>query len=142
MNENKKLEYLKILKDMCNKNEINGSISNNMYSYLRRRFPWHFLMFSWKNKSENVTQVHKELIINQYNTRLEYLMKFQLTQNDIEELELIHESLDRICFRKENTIEKSKSFQEWEVNKKKTIDLLIEVGAKKGNKKGSILFIK
>jgi hypothetical protein len=142
MNENKKLEYLRILKDMCNKNEINGSISNNMYSYLRRRFPWHFLMFSWKNKSENVTQVHKELIINQYNTRLEYLMKFQLTQNDIEELELIHESLDRICFRKENTIEKSKSFQEWEVNKKKTIDLLIEVGAKKGNKKGSILFIK
>jgi len=142
MNENKKEEYLRILKDMCNKNEINGSISNNMYSYLRRRFPWHFLMFSWKNKSENVTQVHKELIINQYNTRLEYLMKYQLTQNDIDELELIHQSLNRICFKKKIQLIEFKPFEEKEINKKKTIDLLIEVGAKKGNKKGSILFIK
>ena len=142
MNENKKEEYLRILKDMCNKNEITGSISNNMYSYLRRRFPWHFLMFSWKNKSENVTQVHKELIINQYNTRLEYLMKYQLTQNDIDELELIHQSLNRICFKKKIQLIEFKPFEEKEINKKKTIDLLIEVGAKKGNKKGSILFIK
>ena len=142
MNENKKGEYLRILKDMSTQKDVAGGIANRMFSDLRRKFPWHFLMFSWKYKSEKVIDVHKQLLINQYNTRLESLLKFQLTQEDVHELELIHESLDRICFRKENAIEKSKSFQEWEVNKKKTIDLLIEVGAKKGNKKGSILFIK
>ena len=142
MNENKKGEYLRILKDMSTQKNVAGGIANRMFSDLRRKFPWHFLMFSWKYKLEKVIDVHKQLLINQYNTRLESLLKFQLTQEDVHELELIHESLDRICFRKENTIEKSKSFQEWEVNKKKTNDLLIEVGAKKVNKKGSILFIK
>lgn len=142
MNENKKGEYLRILKDMSTQKDVAGGIANRMFSDLRRKFPWHFLMFSWNYKSEKVIDVHKQVLINQYNTRLESLLKFQLTQEDVHELELIHESLDRICFRKENTIEKSKSFQEWEVNKKKTNDLLIEVGAKKVNKKGSILFIK
>lgn len=142
MNEIKKEEYLVLLNDMCNKNEVNGSIANNMYSFLRRRFPWHFLMYSKLKKSEQALKVHKELIINQYNTKIDALFKYQLTQEDVDELDIIHEKIERICFRKENSNGEFKSFEKWKSSKMKTIDLLIEAGAKPANKKGSILIIK
>ena len=100
MTEKKKAEYLRILKDMSTKDQVAGGIANRMFSDLRRKFPWHFLMFSWKYKSENVINVHKRVILEQYQAQVEILLKSELTQEDVDDLELINESLVKICNRK------------------------------------------
>ena len=100
MTEKKKAEYLRILEDMSTQKEVAGGISNRMYSDLRRKFPWHFLMFSWNNKSERVIEVHKRMLIEQYQAKVEVLLKSELTQEDVDDLELINESLVKICNRK------------------------------------------
>ena len=73
MTEKKKAEYLRILKDMSTKDQVAGGIANRMFSDLRRKFPWHFLMFSWKYKSEIVINVHKRVILDQYQAKVEIL---------------------------------------------------------------------
>lgn len=101
MSKMNKEEYLRILKDFSIKESVNGSISNKMYYDLRRKFPWHFLMFSWKNKSEKAIETHKQFLIEQYKERIEVLLKTQLTINDVNELDLINELFEKICKRKE-----------------------------------------
>jgi hypothetical protein len=96
----KKEECLRILEEMSTQKDVPGGISNRMYSDLRRKFPWHFLMFSWKKKSERVIEVHKRLIIEQYQAKVETLLKSELTQEDVDDLEMINESLVKICNRK------------------------------------------
>ena len=100
MTEKKKAEYLRILKEMSAQKEVAGGISNRMYSDLRRKFPWHFLMFSWNNKSERANEVHKRMLLDQYQAKVEVLLKSELTQEDVDDLELINESLVKICNRK------------------------------------------
>ena len=100
MTEKKKAEYLRILKDMSTKDQVAGGIANKMFFDLRRKFPWHFLMFSWKYKSEKVITVHKRVILDQYQAKVELLLKSELTQEDVDDLELINESLVKICNRK------------------------------------------
>ena len=100
MTEKRKEEYLQILKEMSTQKDVTGGVANKMYSDLRRKFPWHFLMFSWKNKSERVIEVHKRLLIEQYQAKVEILLKCELTQEDVDDLELINESLVKICNRK------------------------------------------
>lgn len=100
MTEKKKAEYLRILEDMSTQKEVAGGIANKMYSDLRRKFPWHFLMFAWNNKSERVIEVHKRLLIEQYQAKIEILLKSELTQEDVDDLEFINESLVKICNRK------------------------------------------
>ncbi len=100
MTEKRKEEYLRILKEMSTQKDVPGGISNRMYSDLRRKFPWHFLMFSWNNKSERVIEIHKRLLIEQYQAKIEILLKSELTQEDVDDLELINESLVNICNRK------------------------------------------
>jgi len=95
-----KKESLRILKEMSTQKDVTGWIANKMYSDLRRKFPWHFLMFSWNNKSERVIEVHKRLLIEQYQTKVEILLKSELTQEDVDDLEMINESLVKICNRK------------------------------------------
>ena len=100
MTEKKKAEYLRILKDMSTQENVAGGIANRMYSDLRRKFPWHFLMYSWKHKTEQVIEVHKRTIIDQYKAKVEILLTSELTQKDVDDLELINESLVEICNRK------------------------------------------
>jgi hypothetical protein len=100
MTEKRKEEYLRILKEMSTQKDVPGGFANRMYSDLRRKFPWHFLMFSWNNKSERVIEVHKRLIIEQYQAKVETLLKSELTQEDVDDLEMINESLVKICNRK------------------------------------------
>ncbi len=100
MTEKKKAEYLRILKDMSTKDQVAGGIANRMFSDLRRKFPWHFLMFSWKYKSEKVIAVHKRVILEQYQAKVEILLKSELTQEDVDDLEMVDESLVKICNRK------------------------------------------
>ena len=100
MTEKRKEEYLRILKEMSTQKDVPGGISNRIYSDLRRKYPWHFLMFSWNNKSERVIEVHKRLLIEQYQAKIEILLKSELTQEDVDDLELINESLVKICNRK------------------------------------------
>jgi len=97
MTEKKKAEYLKILKDMSTKDQVSGGIANRMFSDLRRKFPWHFLMFSWKHKTEQVIEVHKRVILDQYKAKIEILLKSELTQEDVDDLESINDSLAKIC---------------------------------------------
>ena len=112
MTEKRKEEYLRILKEMSTQKDVPGGISNKMYSDLRRKFPWHFLMFSWNNKSERVIEVHKRLLIEQYQAKIEILLKSELTQEDVDDLELINESLIKICKRKEVIVKKTKEVLE------------------------------
>lgn len=100
MTEKRKAEYLRILKEMSTKNDAPGGFANRMFTDLRRKFPWHFLMFSWKYKSEEVIKIHKRVMVDQYQTKVEILLKSELTQEDVDDLELINESLDKICNRK------------------------------------------
>lgn len=100
MTEKQKEEYLRILREMSTQKDVPGGISNKMYSDLRGKFPWHFLMFSWNNKSERVIEVHKRMLIEQYQAKVEILLKSELTQEDVDDLELINESLVKICNRK------------------------------------------
>ncbi len=100
MTEKRKEEYLRILKEMSTHKDVPGGFANRMYSDLRRKFPWHFLMFAWKNKSERVIEVHKRLLIEQYQAKVEIFLKSELTQEDVDDLELINESLVKICNRK------------------------------------------
>jgi hypothetical protein len=100
MTVKKKTEYLKVLKDMSTQEYVAGGIANRMFCDLRRKFPWHFLMYSWKYKKENVIEVHKRLILDQYMARVEILLKCELTQEDVDELELINELFFKICNRK------------------------------------------
>ena len=91
---------MKILKDMSTQENVAGGIGNRMYSDLRRKFPWHFLMYSWKYKTEQVIEVHKRVILDQYKAKIEVLLMAELTQEDIDDLESINESLVKICNRK------------------------------------------
>ena len=100
MTEKRKEDYLRILKEMSTQKDVPGGVANKMYSDLRRKFPWHFLMFSWNNKSERVIEVHKRLLIEQYQAKVEILLKSELTQEDVDDLEMINESLVKICDRK------------------------------------------
>jgi hypothetical protein len=109
MTEMKNEENLRILKEMSTQVVVPGSIANSMYSDLRRRYPWHFLMYSFRKKSQKVIEIHKEFLLEQYKARVEVLIKSELTQQDVEELELINETLEKICKRKD-PIEKYSSF--------------------------------
>lgn len=100
--EMKKEECLRILKEMSTQKDVPGGFANRMYSDLRRKFPWHFLMFSRNNKSERVIEVHKRLLIEQYQAKIEILLKSELTQEDVDDLEMVDESLVKICNRKIN----------------------------------------
>ena len=100
MTEKRKEEYLRILKEMSTQKDVPGGFANRMYSDLRRKFPWHFLMFAWKNKSERVIEVHKRMLIEQYQAKIEILLKSELTQEDVDDLEMVNESLVKICNRK------------------------------------------
>jgi len=100
MTEKRKEDYLRILKEMSTQKDVPGGVANKMYSDLRTKFPWNFLMFSWKNKSERVIEVHKRLLIEQYQAKVETLLKSELTQEDVDDLEMINESLVKICDRK------------------------------------------
>ena len=108
MTEKKKAEYLRILKEMSTQKDVPGGFANRMYSDLRRKFPWHFLMFSWNNKSERVIEVHKRLLIEQYQAKVEILLKSELTQEDVYDLELLNKLLENICKRKELIVKKTK----------------------------------
>jgi hypothetical protein len=121
----KKEECLRILKEMSIQKDVPGGISNRMYSDLRRKFPWHFLMFSWKNKSERVIEVHKRLLIEQYQAKVEILLKCELTQEDVDDLELINESLVNICNRKE-TMEKYPSYLKHDYPEKKSVEEILK----------------
>jgi uncharacterized protein YqeY len=121
----KKEECLRILKEMSIQKDVPGGISNRMYSDLRRKFPWHFLMFSWKNKSEKVIEVHKRLLIEQYQAKVEILLKCELTQEDVDDLELINESLVKICNRRE-PIEKYPSYLKHDYPEKKSVEEILK----------------
>ena len=108
----KKEECLRILEEMSTQKDVPGGISNRMYSDLRRKFPWHFLMFSWNNKSERVIEVHKRLLIEQYQAKVEILLKSELTQEDVYDLELLNKLLENICKRKELIVKKTKEVLE------------------------------
>jgi hypothetical protein len=112
MTEKRKEEYLRILKEMSTQKDVPGGFANRMYSDLRRKFPWHFLMFSWNNKSERVIEVHKRLLIEQYQAKIEILLKSELTQEDVDDLEMINQSLVKICNRKEVIVKKTKDVLE------------------------------
>lgn len=66
---------MRILKDMSTKDQVGGGIANRMFSDLRRKFPWHFLIFSWKYKSEKVIKVHKRVILDQYQAKVKNIIK-------------------------------------------------------------------
>jgi hypothetical protein len=100
MTEKKKAEYLRLLLVMSTQKNVTGGIANRMYSDLRRKFPWHFLKFAWKNKSERLIDVHKQLLLDQYKAKVEILLKSELTQEDVDDLEMINELLVKICDRK------------------------------------------
>ncbi len=100
MTEKRKEDYLRILKEMSTQKDVPGGFANRMYSDLRRKFPWRFLMFAWNNKLERVIEVHKRLLIEQYQAKVEILLKSELTQEDVDDLEMINESLVKICNRK------------------------------------------
>jgi hypothetical protein len=125
MTKKRRVEYLRILKDMSTQDQVAGGISNRMYSDLRRKFPWHFLMFSWKNKSERVIEVHKRLLIEQYQAKVEILLKCELTQEDVDDLELINESLVNICNRKE-PMEKYPSYLKHDYPEKKSVEEILK----------------
>jgi hypothetical protein len=93
-------EYLRILKELSTLKDVPGAISNRMYSDLRRKFPWHFLMFSCNNKSERALEMHKRMLIEQFQAKIEILLKSELTQEDVDDLEMVDESLVKICNRK------------------------------------------
>lgn len=109
MTEKKKDENLRVLKDMSTQEVVPGSITNKMYSDLRRRYPWHFLMYSFRKKSLKVIEIHKDFLLEQYKARIEVLLKSQLTQEDVDDLELINETFEKICKRKD-PVEKYPSF--------------------------------
>jgi uncharacterized protein YqeY len=121
----KKEECLRILEEMSTQKDVPGGISNRMYSDLRRKFPWHFLMFSWKKKSERVIEVHKQLLIEQYQAKLDILLKCELTQEDVDDLELINESLVKICNRRE-PIEKYPSYLKHDYPEKKSVEEILK----------------
>ncbi len=125
MTEKKKAEYLRILKDMSTKDQVAGGIANRMFSDLRRKFPWHFLMFSWKYKSEIVINVHKRVILDQYQAKVEILLKSELTQEDVDDLELINESLVKICNRKQ-PMEKYPSYLKHDYPEKKSVEEILK----------------
>ena len=121
----KKEECLRILKEMSIQKDVPGGISNRMYSDLRRKFPWHFLMFSWKNKSERVIEVHKRLLIEQYQAKVEILLKSELTQEDVDDLEMVDESLVNICNRKE-PMEKYPSYLKHDYPEKESVEEILK----------------
>ena len=125
MTEKKKAEYLRILKDMSTKDQVAGGIANRMFSDLRRKFPWHFLMFSWKYKSEKVINVHKRVILDQYQAKVEILLKSELTQEDVDDLELINESLVKICNRKQ-PMEKYPSYLKHDYPEKMSVEEILK----------------
>jgi hypothetical protein len=125
MTEKKKAEYLRILKDMSTKDQVAGGIANRMFSDLRRKFPWHFLMFSWKYKSENMINVHKQVILEQYQAKFEILLKSELTQEDVDDLELINESLVKICNRKQ-PMEKYPSYLKHDYPEKMSVEEILK----------------
>ena len=125
MTEKKKAEYLRILKDMSTKDQVAGGIANRMFSNLRRKFPWHFLMFSWNNKSEIVINVHKRVILDQYQAKVEILLKSELTQEDVDDLELINESLVKICNRKQ-PMEKYPSYLKHDYPEKISVEEILK----------------
>jgi hypothetical protein len=57
-------------------------------------------MFAWNNKSERVNEVHKRMLIEQYQAKIEILLKSELTQEDVDDLEMVDESMVKICDRK------------------------------------------
>lgn len=125
MTEKKKEENLRILKDMSTNEAVHGSIANRMYSDLRRLYPWHFLMFSFRKKSQKVIEIHKDFLLQQYKARIEVLLKSQLTQQDVEELELINETFEKICKRKD-PVEKYSSFLKHGFPENKPIDEILK----------------
>lgn len=125
MTEKKKAEYLRILKDMSTKDQVAGGIANRMFSDLRRKFPWRFLMFSWKYKSEIVINVHKRVILDQYQAKVEILLKSELTQEDVDDLELINESLVKICNRKQ-PMEKYPSYLKHDYPEKMSVEEILK----------------
>jgi hypothetical protein len=126
MNENKKGEYLRILKDMSTQKDVAGGIANRMFSDLRRKFPWHFLLFSWKYKSEKVIEVHKQLLLDQYKSKIDILLRCQLTQQDVDDLEFVNESLERICKNKKPITNYPPSLQHGFPENKPVGEILIE----------------
>lgn len=125
MTKKRREEYLRILKDMSTQDQVAGGIANRMFSYLRNKFPWHFLMFSWKNKSDKVIEVHKRLILDQYKAKVEKLLKCELTQEDVDDLELINESLENICKRKE-PMEKYPSYLKHDYPEKESVEEILK----------------
>lgn len=125
MTEKKKAEYLRILKDMSTKDQVAGGIANRMFSDLRRKYPWHFLMFSWKYKSENIINIHKRVILDQYQAKVEILLKSELTQEDVDDLELINESLVKICNRKQ-PMEKYPSYLKYDYPEKMSVEEILK----------------
>ena len=125
MTEKRKEEYLRILKELSTQKDVPGGFANRMYSDLRRKFPWHFLMFAWKNKSEKVIEVHKRLLIEQYQAKVEILLKCELTQEDVDDLELINESLVKICNRRE-PIEKYPSYLKHDYPEKMSVEEILK----------------
>lgn len=126
MNENKKGEYLRILKDLSSQEDVAGGVANRMFSDLRRKFPWHFLLFSWKYKSEKVIEVHKQLLLDQYKSKIDILLRCQLTQQDVDDLEFVNESLERICKNKEPITNYPPSLQHGFPENKPVGEILIE----------------
>ena len=126
MNENKKEEYLRILKDLSTQEDVAGGVANRMFSDLRRKFPWHFLLFSWKYKSEKVIEVHKQLLLDQYKSKIDILLRCQLTQQDVDDLEFVNESLERICKNKEPITNYPPSLQHGFPENKPVGEILIE----------------
>ena len=126
MTEKKKAEYLRILKDMSSQEDVAGGVANRMFSDLRRKFPWHFLLFSWKYKSEKVIEVHKQLLLDQYKSKIDILLRCQLTQQDVDDLEFVNESLERICKNKEPITNYPPSLQHGFPENKPVGEILIE----------------
>jgi hypothetical protein len=121
----KKEGCMRILKEMSTQKDVPGGFANRMYSDLRRKFPWHFLMFSWNNKSERVIEVHKRLLIEQYQAKVEILLKSELTQEDVDDLEMVDESLVNICNRKE-PMEKYPSYLKHDYPEKESVEEILK----------------
>ena len=78
-----------------------------------------------EKKSDKVIEVHKRLILDQYKAKVEILLKSELTQEDVDDLELINESLVKICNRREQ-IEKYPSYLKHDYPEKKSVEEILK----------------
>lgn len=87
---------LSILKAMCSQEKVVGYVANVQFGYLRRKYPWHYILFRQDKWALGAKEYQLYYLVNQFQFKIERIIEYGINEEDVESLELVFNTINKL----------------------------------------------